>query len=77
MTPTLLIQQKDLNLKNLSAARKEEEGLRVKSRKLWLKGGDSNTEYFHKQTKACQSYNYIKYLKDRNGNKIAGHEELK
>ena len=71
VTHTLLIEEKELNLKILNAARKEEEELWVKSRKLWLKGGDSNTEYFHKQTKARQSYNFIKYLKDNNGNKIA------
>ena len=77
VTHTLLIQEKELNLKILNAARKEEEELRVKSKQLWLKGRDSNTEYFHKQTKARQSYNFIKDIKDNNGNKIAGQEEIK
>ena len=48
VTPTLLVQEKDLNLKILSEARKEEEDLQFNSRKLWLKGGDSNMKYFHK-----------------------------
>ena len=33
--------------------------------------------YFHKKTKAQQSYNFIKDLKEKNGNKIAGREEIK
>ena len=42
-----------------------------------MKGGDSNTEYFHEQLKVQQSYNVIKELKDNHGNKITGHEDLK
>ena len=44
---------------------------------MWLKGGDNNTEYFHKQTKVQQSYNSIKELKNNLGNRIMGQEELK
>ena len=54
VTHTLLIQEKELNLKILNAA-KEEEELRVKSRQLWLKGGDSNTEYFHKKPRLARA----------------------
>ena len=42
-----------------------------------MKGGDSNTEYFHKQTKVQQSYKSIKELKDIQVNKIMGQEEIK
>ena len=63
--------------KILNVVRQEEEEWRVKSKQLWLNGGDSNTEYFLKQTKARQSYNFIKELKDKNGNKITGQEEIK
>ena len=59
-----LKQEKELNIIILKVARKIEEGWRIKSRKMWLKGGDNNTEYFHKQTKVQQSYNSIKELKD-------------
>ena len=69
--------EKEMNMKILMAARKEEEERRLKSRKLWLKWGDNNTGYFHKQTKAIQSFNIIKELKDRNGQKIDGHEAIK
>ena len=44
--------------------------MRVKSIQLWLKGGDSNTEYFHKQIKTRIIYSMIKELKDENGNRI-------
>ena len=44
---------------------------------MWLKGGYRNTEYFHKQTNIHQSFNAIKDLKDKYGNKITGQEELK
>ena len=76
-TPLLISQEKDLNQKILIAARGEEEDLRIKSRKLWLKGGDSNMKYFHNQAKARFSFNVIKELKDKDGNKMAEHEEIK
>ena len=44
---------------------------------MWLKGGDSNTKYFHKKTKIQKSFNAIKDLKDKYGNMIKGKEELK
>ena len=65
-----LKQERELNIRILKFARNIEEVWRIKSRKTWLKGGDNNTEYFHKQTKIQQSYNSIKKLKDNNGNRI-------
>ena len=62
----------ELNVKILKATRQIEDGWRIKSRQSWLKGGDSNIEYFHKQTKVHHSYNAIKELKDNHGNKIIG-----
>ena len=70
ITPIIISQEKNLNLKILKATRCEENELRVKSRQLWLKGGDSNTEYFHKQIKTRIIYSMIKELKDENGNRI-------
>ena len=77
ITPLLISQEKDLNQKILIAARGEEEDLRIKSRYLWLKGGDSNTKYFHNQEKARLSFNMIKELKDKYRNKMAEQEEIK
>ena len=48
ISPLFINQKKELNLKILNAAKCEEEELRVKSKQLWLKGGDSNMDYFHK-----------------------------
>ena len=70
ITPLLISQEKDLSLNILKAARCEEEELRVKSRHLWLKGGDRNTTYFHKQTKARLCFNTIKELKDRDDKRM-------
>ena len=38
-----LNQEKGLNVKIVKEARDDEEELRVKSRQLWLKGGDNIT----------------------------------
>ena len=72
-----LDQEKDLNVKILKVARDEEEEWRVKSRKLWLKGGDINTEYFHKQAKARLSFNITKEMKYNHKSKIKGQENIK
>ena len=60
ITPLFINQEKELNLNILNAAKCEEEELRVKSRQLWLRGGDNNTNYFHKQTKSRLYFNMIK-----------------
>ena len=66
VTSMFFSQEKEMNMKILNAARQEEEVWRFKSRQLWLKGGDINTEYFHKKTKAWHSFSTIKGLKDQN-----------
>ena len=53
--PAHLKQEKELKIIILKVARQIEEVWRIKSMKTWLKGGDNNTEYFHKQTKVQQS----------------------
>ena len=60
VTPEIMAQEKALNLEILKAARKEEGTLRIKYHQLWLKGGDKNSNYFHKQTKIRMICNYIK-----------------
>ena len=70
ITPFIISQEKYISLKILKAARCEEEELMVKSRQLWLKGGDSNKDYFHKQTKERICFNMIKELKDKYGKRM-------
>ena len=72
-----LKQEREMSIIILKETREIEEVLRIKSKQMWLKGGDNNIEYFHKQTKIQQSYNVIKELKDNHGNKITGKEDLK
>lgn len=76
ITPALIDKEKNLELKILKVARQEEETWRLKSRQLWLKGGDSNTNYFHNQSKARRSRNAIRELKNGNGIWIRGQENL-
>ena len=77
ITFNLISQEKYLNHKILNATRCEEEEWRMKSRKIWLKGGDSNTYYFHKQTKSRLSFTMIKTLKDKDSKRMVEHEEIK
>ena len=46
------------------AFRREEEYWRLKSRSLWLKAGDRNTLFFHRQYKARLSRNHITEIKN-------------
>ena len=77
VTPGILAQEKALNYEFLKVARHEEEYLRIKSRQLWLKTGDKNTNYFHKQTKIRLSFNFINELKDNNSQIIFGQDNIK
>ena len=77
ITHETIAQEKALNSKILKATRQEEETLRIKSRQLWLKGGDKNTDYFHKQTKNRRSCNYIKELKNSNNQNITEQDDIK
>jgi hypothetical protein len=49
VTESLLNQEKEANQQLHHSLRREEEHWRLKSRSLWLKAGDSNTSFFHKQ----------------------------
>ena len=72
ITPEILAHEKALNCEILKVVRHEEEFLRIKSLQLWLKGGDKNTIYFHKQTKFRLSFNFINELKNNNNQIISG-----
>jgi len=44
----------------------EEEYWRLKSRSLWLKAGDRNSSFFHKQAQARKCFNSISEIKEEN-----------
>jgi hypothetical protein len=49
VTEALLNQEKEANQQLHHSLCREEEHWRLKSRSLWLKAGDSNTSFFHRQ----------------------------
>jgi exonuclease III len=57
--------------------RREEEYWRLKSRSLWLKAGDRNTSYFHRQYRARLSRNHIAEIKIGEGQVCKGYNQVK
>lgn len=49
----------------------------MESRSLWLKAGDRNTAYFHKQYRAILSKNHIAKITLANGQMCKGFEQVK
>lgn len=57
--------------------RKEEEYWRLKSRSLWLKAGDRNTSFFHRQYRSRLSRNHIAEIKNADGHICKGSQQVK
>jgi exonuclease III len=57
--------------------RSEEDYWRLKSRSLWLKAGDRNTSYFHRQYRARLSRNHIAEIKTDDGQVCKGFKQVK
>eukprot|EP00253_Pinus_taeda_P001699 PITA_01699 len=57
--------------------RREEEYWQIKSRSLWLKAGDRNTAYFHRQYRAHLSRNHIAKFTTSNGQVCKGFDQIK
>ena len=55
----------------------EEEFLRLKSRFLWLKAGDRNTSYFHRQCRIRLSKNHISEITTSDGTLLKGQDQIK
>ena len=55
----------------------EEEHLRLKSRSIWLKAGDRNSAFFHRQCRARLSRNLISEITNDDGVVIKGKDPLK
>ena len=64
-------------LKTNNSFKQEEEHLRLKSRSLWLKAGDKNSSFFHRQCRARISRNHISEIIDDEGFIIKGQDLLK
>ena len=69
---SLLSMEKLAQVKSYQSFRNEEETLRLKSRSLWLKAGDKNTAYFHRQCRLRTSRNHISKILSRDGVVIKG-----
>ena len=61
-------QEEDLYSQLYSIRREEEEKWRIKSRKVWMKSGDRNTSFFHKQATVRQIMSNITKIIDSEGN---------
>eukprot|EP00253_Pinus_taeda_P003777 PITA_03777 len=60
-------QYNELEGKKKRIKREEEEKWHIKSRQTWLKSGDKNTSFFHKQATARQIKNNISAITDNAG----------
>jgi len=63
-TEELTVIEGNLQQKFHKVCLQEEEYWRQKSRSLWLKAGDRNTSFFHKQAQARRSFNTIFEIKE-------------
>ena len=57
--------------------RQEEEYWRLKSRSTWMKAGDRNTSFFHKQYKDRLSQNHISKISSLAGETFKGITQIK
>eukprot|EP00253_Pinus_taeda_P029442 PITA_29442 len=67
ISPLDLDKEKSTQRKTYFSFRSEEEYWRLKSHSLWLKDGDRNTTYFHRQYRARLSRNHITEITTSNG----------
>lgn len=77
ITTELLNQEIKAQSLTYRSFRKEEEYWRIKSRSLWLKAGDRNTAYFHRQYRARLSRNHISEIKTIDGQVSKGFTQIK
>jgi len=72
-----LVQEQEAQVKSYQSYPQEEEYWRLKSRSLWLKAGDRNTSFFHRQYRARLSQNHISELTSSDGTILKGNDQLK
>eukprot|EP00253_Pinus_taeda_P034106 PITA_34106 len=77
LSQQLKTQEWDLQGQLMHISREEEIKWRIKSRQLWLKEGDKNTAYFHKQAAARRTRNNVSAINDSEGNHYNNQEDIK
>jgi hypothetical protein len=77
ITPTLLDKEVKTQCSSFRSFRMEEEYWRIKSRSLWLKAGDRNTSFFHRQYRARLSRNHISEITTAEGQICKGFSQIK
>eukprot|EP00253_Pinus_taeda_P017122 PITA_17122 len=75
-SPTDLAIEKSAQRNVYCSFRNEEEYWRLKSRSLWLKSGDRNTSYFHRQCRARLSRNHITEITSSSGQVYKGFSQI-
>ena len=77
ITPALLEKEQREQFNSFRAFRQEEEYWRLKSRNTWLKDGDDNTSFFHKQCRTRLSQNRISKISSLSGETFKGISQIK
>ena len=77
ITPAMLENEQKVEFNSFRAFRQEEEFWRLKSRSLWMKSGDWNTSFFHKQYRARLSHNHISEISSLTGESFKGISQIK
>ena len=76
ITKAHLVKEIELETSLQKILRQEEEGWRIWSRILWLKGEDQNTKLFQNQCRDRQRWNTIWELKNEDGTVIIGQAAI-
>ena len=77
ITPALLAKEQNAQSISFQAFRREEEYWRLKSRGTWMKAGDNNTSFFHKQCRVRISQNHILEINSQSGEVVKGNSQIK
>ena len=76
ITKEHLVKEIELETSMQKILRQEEEGWRLRSRILWLKGGDQNTKFFQNQCRKKQWRNTMREIKNEDGIVITGQASI-
>ena len=77
ITRTDLEEEQEAQAKTFLSFCQEEEFLRLKYCSLWLKAGDRNTSYFHRQCRIRLSKNHISEITTLDGTLLKGQDQIK